>query len=216
LERELKEMKRRNISILPIVCEFDAGADLSEDHETVARNLEFLSDAMVIEAEWLRDRTLAQRLEDDHASGEERIPAGIFLREARFALSLRELLRGTNISHIHATSSRALVCATILQRLVDLTVSATIEPRPPVSQEWIKTALRTCRGGRLSDPKLLRRRGSSFLFDKAASQKSLWQSFAEKFGIELTGHGSFWQEWSELLVRWNRERAEQAKIDKGT
>lgn len=208
LERELKEMKQRNIAILPLVCEFDFEASLSPEQEAVVPTLEFLPDAMVIEAEWLSNRALAQRLEDDHASAEERVPAGLFLREARFALSLRKLFVEKNVSHIHATSSRALVCATILRQLVDLTVSATIEPRPPVSQGWIKTALRDCRGGRLSDGKLMRRRGSSFLLDKAAFRQNLLQSFAEKLGIDLTGHRSFWQEWSELLVRWSRERTE--------
>ncbi|MEY2526224.1 MAG: hypothetical protein QOE73_995, partial [Verrucomicrobiota bacterium] len=208
LERELKEMTRRNISIQPIVCEFDPEIGLTPEQKEVAPTLEFLPDAMVIEAEWRTNRALAQRFEDDHASGEERVPAALFLRESRFAVSLRQVLNEKNVSHIHATSSRALVCANILRKLVDLSLSATIEPHPPVSPEWIKEALRQCRGGRLSDPKLLRRRSSSFLFDKAASNKKLFQSVAERVGIDLTGHGSFWQEWSELLVRWSRERAE--------
>lgn len=206
LERELAEMKRRNIAILPVVCEFDPETGLSPEQEAVVPTLEFLPDAMVIEAEWRSNLAIAQRLEDDHATGEERLPAALFLREARFALSLRRLFMEKNISHLHATSSRALVCANILQRFVDLTISATIEPRPPVSQEWIKVALRQCRGGRLSDGKLMRRRPSSFLFDKAAHPKGFLQSFSEKLRIGLTGHGSFWQEWSELLVRWSRER----------
>ena len=205
LEWELEEMKLRNISILPIVCEFDPQTPLRREHENIAPSLEFLPDAMAIEAEWLSNRPLAQRLEDAHATGEQRVPAGLFLREARFALGLRKWLAEKNVSHIHATSSRALLCATILQDFLNLTISATIEPRPPVSPEWIKIALRKCRGGRLNDPKLMRRRGSSFLFDKAASRKSWRQVFMEMIGIDLTGYGSFWQEWSELLVRWNRE-----------
>ena len=207
LERELKEMKRRNIAILPIVCEFDPEVGLDPKQDAVARTLEFLPDAMVIEAEWQMNSTLAHRLEDEHANAEERVPGAVFLREARFAIALRKFLAEKNVSHIHATSSRALVCALILNQLADLTISATIEPHPPVSPEWIKVALRHCLGGRMSDPKLLRRRSSSFLFDKAASV-SLRQRLQEKIGIGLTGHGSFWQEWSELLVRWSRERAE--------
>jgi glycosyltransferase involved in cell wall biosynthesis len=213
LEWELKEMKWRNIAILPIVCEFDFQAHLFSAHEAVASTVEFLPDAMAIEAEWLSNQAVARKLEDSHAAGEQRVPAGLFLREVRFALSLRKLLLQKNVSHIHATSSRALLCAIILQSLAEFTVSATIEPRPPVSQEWIKIALRNCRGGRSNDSKLIRRRGSSFLFDKAAFRKSLRQRFMEKVGIDLTGYGSFWQEWSELLVRWNRERPEQTKID---
>ena len=207
LERELKEMKRRNIAILPIVCQFDSEMGLTTEQETVAPTLEFLPDAMVIEAEWQTNLALAHRLEDDHASAEERVPGALFLREARFAVSLRKFLAEKNVSHLHATSSRALVCALMLKHLTDLTVSATIELSPPISPEWIKVALRECRGGRLSDRKLLRRRGSSFLYDKAASI-SFAQRWQEKIGIDLTGHGRFWQEWSELLVRWSRERTE--------
>ena len=209
LERELKEMKRRNIAILAIVCQFDSEMGLTPEQERVAPALEFLPDAMVIEAEWLTSRALAHRLEDDHTSAEERVPGALFLREARFAVSLRKFLAEKNVSHVHATSSRALVCALMLKHLTDLTISATIEPRPPVSPEWIKVALSKCRGGRLSDRKLLRRRASSFLYDKATAI-SFAQRWQEKIGIDLTGHGRFWQEWSELLVRWSRERAEPA------
>ena len=62
LERELKEMRRRNISILPIVCEFNSERDLTPEQEAIAPTLEFLPDAMVIEAEWQANRALAQRL----------------------------------------------------------------------------------------------------------------------------------------------------------
>ena len=204
LERELKEMRRRNISILPIVCEFNSGRDLTPEQETLAPTLEFLPDAMVIEATWRTQQTLAQRLEDERASAEERLPSSVFLRQARFALSLRDLLLENKISHIHATSARALVCATLLRHLLDFTISATIEPSTMLPLNWIKVALRPCLGGRLSDQKLLRRRSSSFLFDKAGSKKSLLQSFQEKIGMRSGKYKNFWQEWSELLVRWSR------------
>src|SRR5438094_421027 len=73
-----------------------------------------------------------------------------------------------SVSHVHGTSSRALVCALILQELADVTVSATIEPCPELPRDWIERALGRCRGGRLSDRKLLRERSSSFVFDKVA------------------------------------------------
>jgi glycosyltransferase involved in cell wall biosynthesis len=208
LERELKEMKRRNISILSIVCEFNSERDLTPEQETIAPTLEFLPDAMVIEATWKSQQTLAQRLEDDRASTEERAPAAVFLRQARFALSLRDLLLENKISHVHATSGRALVCAIRLQQLLDFTISATIEPCPAVPLDWIKVALRRCLGGRLSDQKLLHRRGNSFLCDKVASKKSLLQSFQEKIGMGSDRYKNFWQEWSELLVRWSRGSSE--------
>jgi glycosyltransferase involved in cell wall biosynthesis len=205
LERELKEMRRHNISILPIVCEFNSERDLTPEQEAIAPTLEFLPDAMVIEATWKSQQILAQRLEDDRASAEERAPAAVFLRQARFALSLRDLLLENKISHVHATSARALVCAILLQQLIDFTISATVEPSPALPLNWIKAALRQCLGGRLSDQKLLRRRGSSFLFDKVVSKKSLLQSLQEKIGMGSGRYKNFWQEWSELLVRWGRD-----------
>src|SRR5258705_226415 len=52
LERELEEMKRRNVPILPFVCELNSSARLNGAMERVAPSLEFLPDAMVLEAEW--------------------------------------------------------------------------------------------------------------------------------------------------------------------
>jgi hypothetical protein len=50
------------------------------------------------------------------------------------------------------------------------------------------------------------------LVDKAASRRKFFRAALERIGIDLTRHGSFWQEWSELLVRWSRDRAETSTI----
>jgi len=209
IERELEEMNRRNISIVPFVCELDSAVRLNRVMERMAPRLEFLPDAMVMEAEWRANPALAQKLEEQRAQETERVPEGIFLKQARFALVLRRLLPEKNVSHIHATTSRSLVCALILQELVDVTVSATIERRPELPQSWIRSALRRCDGGRLSDRKMLRSYNDSFLRDKPAfcslPRKAIGL-FGEKIGMDLTGGASFWQEWSELLKRWRRER----------
>ncbi len=165
---------------------------------------------MVMEAEWRANRALAQKLEEQRAQEDVRVSGAVFLRQARFALVLRRLLLDRNVSHIHATSSRALVCALILQEFADVTVSATIEPRPELSQHWIENALRRCEGGRLSDRKLLRHLNSSFLFDKAASRSIPRKAVGlvgKELGIDLTIGASFWQEWAEMLVRWSRKEA---------
>jgi glycosyltransferase involved in cell wall biosynthesis len=208
IERELEEMNRRNISIVPFVCELDSAVRLTRVTERMAPRLEFLPDAMVMEAEWRANPALTQKLEEQRAQETERVPEGIFLRQARFALVLRRLLLEKNVSHIHATTSRALVCALILQELVDVTVSATIERHPELPQNWIRSALRRCDGGRLSDRKMLRSYDDSFLRDKAAFRslpRKVVGLFGVKIGMDLTGAGSFWQEWSELLKRWRRE-----------
>src|SRR3984893_19487842 len=51
LEHELHEMKRRNISIVPFVCELNSSARFTRTMEQWAERLEFLADAMAIEAE---------------------------------------------------------------------------------------------------------------------------------------------------------------------
>ncbi len=209
IERELEEMNRRNISIVPFVCELDSAIRLTRVMERMAPRLEFLPDAMVMEAEWRANPALTQKLEEQRAQETERVPEGIFLRQARFALVLRRLLLEKNVSHIHATTSRALVCALILQELVDVTVSATIEGRSELPQNWIRSVIRRCEGGRLSDRKMLRSYNDSFLRDKAAFRsmpRKAVGSFGEKIGMDLTGGASFWQEWSELLKRWRREK----------
>jgi glycosyltransferase involved in cell wall biosynthesis len=191
LGRELEELKRRNLEIVPFVCELDAAARLRPKMERLALQLEFLPDAMVIEADWRANRALAQKLEEQRAQEEPRAPGGIFLRQARFALALRRPLLEKRISHVHATSSRALVCALILREIANVTVSATIEPRPELSRNWIVSALQKCKGGRVSDQKLLGGCGDSFLFDKA-TRRSFWVP------------QDFWRKWFDLLEHWSR------------
>jgi glycosyltransferase involved in cell wall biosynthesis len=206
LERELEGMKRSNVRIVTFVCELNSAARLNRAMEQVALSLEFLPDGMVLEAEWRANPVLAQRLEEERAQQTNRAPAAIYLRQARFALALRRLLREKKISHIHATSSRALVCALMLRKLLDITVSATIEARPELPRNWIQDALSDCVGGRLADRKLLDGRGASFLLDKttfrSAPRKALGV-MTRKTGIDLTAGARFWQEWAELLLRWS-------------
>src|SRR6266513_4643276 len=52
IEHELEEMGRRNISVVPFVCELDSTVRLTRSVERMAAQLEFLPDAMVMEAEW--------------------------------------------------------------------------------------------------------------------------------------------------------------------
>ena len=214
LERELQEMKRRNLPIVPLVCELAPAVRLTRIMEQMAPRLEFLPDATVIEAEWRANPALAQELEEERAQQDIRASSTIFLRQARFALVLRRLLLEKKISHVHATTSRALVCALILRELADVTVSATIEPRAELPQNWIEGVLRRCEGGRLSDRELLRGRDCSFLFDKAAFRSAPGKAVGlvgKKLGIDLTTGTRFWQEWAELLVSWSREKRPQTK-----
>lgn len=206
LERELEQMKGRNVPIVPFVSEFNPGAHLNRHTQQIAASLEFLPDAMVLEAEWRASPGLAQQLEEDRAQQSSRVPGAIFLRQARFALVLRKLLQEQNVSHIHATSSRALVCALMLKKLLGVTVSATIEPRSDLPREWIHNALSECVGGRVSNRKLVEQLDGAFVLDKttfrSAPRKTLGK-IAQKIHIDLTTGSRFWQQWAELLVRWS-------------
>jgi len=190
IERELEEMKRRNVPIVPLVCELNSDARLNRPMEQTALALEFLPDPMVIEAEWQANPALAQKLEEERAQQNSRAPGGIFLRQARFALVLHRLVMEKEISHVHATSFRALACALMLKKLLDVTVSVTIEPRTELSRDWIKAALPRCVGGRGHHRKLLEAQNGSFVLDKTS-------------GFHLTGRAKFWQQWAELLLRWS-------------
>ena len=204
LDRELEEMKRRHVPIASIVCELNSQTRCTRTMEKTATSLEFLPDPMVIEAEWRANQALAQTMEEDRAQQSARAPGTIFLRQARFAVVLRRLLRDKNVSHLHATSSSALVCALILKKLLKVTVSATIEARPNLSREWIQNALSECVGGRLKDRQSLR--DSSFLVDKTtfrSAPQQLLGLVSQKSGIDLTAGTRFWQEWAELLMRWS-------------
>ena len=190
IERELGEMKQRGVSLVPFVCELNSAVRLSRSMERMAPWLEFLPDAMVIEAEWRANPALAQQLEEERAQQDSRSPSAIFLRQARFALVLRGLLAERKIFHVHATTSRALVCALILQKIGGVTVSATIEPRAELPRDWVKAALPRCVGGRVHDRKLFETQNGSFVLDKTG-------------GFHLTGRTKFWQQWAELLLHWS-------------
>ena len=204
LERELEEMKHRKLAIISFVCELDTAARLNQKGEKILSQMEFLPDPMAVEAEWRANPELAQKLEEDRAQHSARAPSAIFLRQARFALMLIKLLREKSVSHVHATSSRALVCALILKKLLHITVSATIEARPPLSREWIQNALSECVGGRVRDRKLVP--GGSFLVDKTTFRSAPQQALgriSQKSGMDLTAGTRFWQEWAELLMHWS-------------
>ena len=109
-----------------------------------------------------------KQLEEDRAQQSSRAAAAQFFSvRLRFALVLRKLIQQKNVSHIHATSSRALVYfAIMLKKLLGVTLSATIQPRSQLPREWIQNALSECVGGRLSSRKLVERFGDAFFLDK--------------------------------------------------
>jgi hypothetical protein len=120
---------------------------------------------------------------------------------------LRRLFQRHNINHVHATSSRTLLCALYLKKLVDVSVSVAIELKPVLAEQLVRRALDECVGGRSNDRELLARRGSGFVFDQTLDKPSVndigpW--LTRKARIEWSGGRSFWREWSEQLVDWTQ------------
>ena len=206
LETELSEVTKRTGEVQAFVCEFRHGGRLTTEQKRLALEFEFLPDAMAIEAEWQANRELVLALEDDRANETHRVPVDLFLRQARFAITLRRLFAQRKICHVHATSSRALVCGLLLKKILGVSLSASIEPRPAASHETLESALQHAVGGRIADRKLSERIGPPFFFDRPASNGPLvrglrWLKPVSR--IDLTRPPSFWQEWINRLNHWS-------------
>ena len=206
LETELCEVAKRSSKVQPYVCAFQMGTRLSRDAKQLALQLEFLPDAMAIEAEWQANRELVLALEDDRANESHRAPVDLFLRQARFALTLRRMFAQRKICHVHATSSRALICGVLLKKMLGVSLSASIEAKPGMPREAIENALSHAIGGRIADQKLSEQIGTPFFFDRGASNQPLvrglrWLRPVSRF--DLTRPASFWQEWVNRLDHWS-------------
>lgn len=206
LETELSEVAKRTPEVQAFVCEFQMGPRLGRDAKQLALELEFLPDAMAIEAEWQANRELVLALEDDRANESHRAPVDLFLRQARFALTLRRMFAQRKICHVHATSSRALICGLLLKKMLGVSLSASIEAKPAMSREAIENALNHAVGGRIADRKLSEQIGTPFFFDRSASNQPLvrglrWLKPVSR--IDLTRPSSFWQAWVNRLEHWS-------------
>lgn len=208
LEMELRALRRNEVAHVPFVFRPLLASELSPKNEDLAMEFEYLPDAMVIEAEWQSNPALVRELEAMRAQQMHRPPSHLFLEQGRFALALRKLFQRHTITHVHATSSRTLLCALMLKKLLGLTVSASIEEKPVLSKQSINYALDQCIGGRSNDRELLARRGSGFLFDPTLEKPSvndIGRWLKKKAKIDWTGGGPFWQEWSQRLIGWTRD-----------
>jgi glycosyltransferase involved in cell wall biosynthesis len=206
LETELEEVTKRTSEVQAFVCEFRADQRLSAQQKRLALQLEFLPDGMAVEAEWQANRELVLALEDNRANESHRAPVDLFLRQARFAVTLRRMFAQRKICHVHATSSRALVCGVLLKKILGVSLSASIEAQPALSRETIEHALQHAVGGRIADRKLSEQIGAPFFFDRAASNNPIvrglrWLKPVSR--IDLTRPASFWQEWVNRLNHWS-------------
>ena len=198
LRDELHALGRSNLRVATIVCEFDPAVRMTAESDELARHLDFLPDALALEAEWRANESVAQQLEETRARQQHRAPTDLFLRSARFALFLQKRITSDGIVHVHATSSRALPTALMLQELTGVTVSTAMEAKQPqLPREWLAGALERCVGGRLPHRQLDRAPGGGFLLERSGR-------------FHLTSRAKFWQEWTALLQQWSNR---PSKID---
>lgn len=207
LEVELRALRRNGVAYRSFIFRPPLASDLSPKTNDLVMEFQYLPDAMVIEAEWESSALLATELEAMRANQKNRPPSDLFLEQARSALVLRRLFLQHNITHVHATSSRTLLCALILKKLLGLSISVSVEEKPVLSEQFIIDALDQCVGGRSDRRELLANRGSGFLFDQRLEEPSvskIGRWLTRKARISRTGDRLFWQEWSERLIGWTR------------
>ncbi len=207
LEMELRALQRNKVPHVAFVLHPPVASELDGKTNDLVTQFEFLPDAMVLEAEWQAESSSLHELETLRANQKHRAPSDLFLEQARCALVLRRLFRQHNIGHVHATSSRTLLGAVMLHKLLGLTISAAIERKPLLTGPVLQEALEQCVGGRSRDRGLLARRGSGFIFDQALGQTfpgKLGSWLSRKATTEPGAAAAFWQEWSQRLIGWTR------------
>jgi hypothetical protein len=208
LEMELRALRREGVPLVAFILHTPQEADLSPKTIDLVTGFQYLPDAMVVEAEWQASLPLLRELEAIRANQKHRPPSDLFLEQARAALILRRLFRQHWISHVHAASSRTLLCALMLKKMLGVTVSAAIEEKPIFANEIVAEAFDQIDGGRSNDRELLAHRSADFLFDETVDRPSVndigpW--LTRKAKIEWTGGRHFWQEWSQRLIGWTHE-----------
>jgi hypothetical protein len=122
---ELRQLTGGNPD-LPIYTVCASGLAVPEDAMRVLPHLQFLPDAMVLEGEWQQERAFARQMETWRVELGQKLSSQLFLQTAREALYLRKWIARDRIRHLHAPSSRELLCAWLLHRLSGVTYSVTV------------------------------------------------------------------------------------------
>ncbi|PYJ30803.1 MAG: hypothetical protein DMF24_02250 [Verrucomicrobia bacterium] len=167
--------------------------------ERLVQALEFLPDAIVIKAEWDADRAGAHEIESWQRELPPACNTADYLEAARVALYLGPKLARSGIHHLHATDSRALLCAWILQRFAKITISATIESPPAFASDVMERLLASCSGGRVSDAKIRAGFDGRFLLEPKPPR---WRRLFRPGGAYISEQ--FLQQWRNQLETWSR------------
>jgi glycosyltransferase involved in cell wall biosynthesis len=167
--------------------------------ERLVHALEFLPDEVVIKAEWQANRGSAHEIDSWRRELLSACNTAAYLEAARVALYLAPTLARAGIRHLHATDSRALLCAWILQRLAKITISATIESPPAFASDVVERLLASCTGGRVSDAKIRAGFDGRFV---AEPNPPRWRRLFDPSEAHI--NEQFLQQWRNQLETWSR------------
>jgi hypothetical protein len=140
-EAELRQMREANPRLRVYAAHALPSAANLETMPEIVTNLDFLPDAMVLEGEWQQDREAARQIETWRVDLGQKLVTEFFLQQARYALYLRRWIERDGVRHVHAMSTRELLCGWMLQRLCGVTLSTSIEEKSPFLPESVITKL---------------------------------------------------------------------------
>ncbi len=148
-ESELRQLAQANPALRIYVGHATSTAPPDSAAKTLP-HLDFLPDAMVLEGEWQQERELARQMETWRVDLGQKLPTDLFLQQARHALFLRRWIERDGVRHLHAMSSRELLCGWMLRKLTGVTSSVTLEEKSPHLPESVALKLAAdCIGVRL-------------------------------------------------------------------
>lgn len=121
--------------------------------EQDSANINFLPNAMVLESAWRNSPALVAKAES-LAEKCGSVDGEVFFREARRAVYLAGQLAIWKIRHIHAFRSSSMLCAWLVGKLTNVSISATVEHKPALGRSVVETLAKDFKFGSLSDEKL--------------------------------------------------------------
>ena len=157
--------------------------------------VEFLPDAMVLEAAWRSAPELVAKAESLYEKCGP-IEGEVFFREARRAVYLAGQLKRWGVRHVHALRSDALLCTWLIHKLTGLTVSASIEWKPVISRTSAEIIARDFTFGSLSDPKIPLPWPNHFQLNEPAPKAGLFRKSPAPPTVDVP---KIWTDWLAKL-----------------
>lgn len=189
-ESELRQLREANPALRVYVAHAASGP-APESAQKTLRHLDFLPDAMVLEGEWQQERELAHQVETWRTDLGQKLSTELFFQHARYALYLRRWLARDGVRHVHAISSRELLCGWMLRKLTGVTLSVTLDEKLALPANVFTKLARDCAGIR-------------FIAEAPEIESELRQS--EGTPIELIVHEkrgrAMSPEWLARLAKW--------------